>query len=193
MVDEEPKNENQNTTSEPVVTKKKKKRRVRGRRGEGLRIKGSKEKFKRSYPGEDAKIEIHPEEKEDPEKLVKAPRDQASKHKFPPPKKNLIFRKIWMLHIDNLSARDNFKIGHLEMLSMLCDLHVQYDELETFIRKKGRSYESIGRNGRVFKFYPEVSQLTRVVAQIKDYTKILNLLPGKDNSPESGGEGDEWD
>lgn len=149
-------------------------------------------KFKRSYAGEDPHVDIHQAVSPDLEKVAAAPDDEASKHKYPPPKKNKIFRASWLKFIDDITDRENFKVGHLQQLEILCDLLVEYDEYQTFIRKRGRTYKSVGRNGEVWKFYPEVLQLNKVSAQIKEYMKMLSLLLRKDNSSASGGEKDEW-
>ena len=149
--------------------------------------------FKRSYPGQDPKIDLIPPKKQDIEKVAPEPDDEASKIKYPPPKKHPTFRKTWMQFIDNLTARENFKIGHLTNFEILCDLYVEYEELHEFIRENGRSYVSVGRSGEMWKLYPEVIQLNSVKNQIKDYTKMLGLVLNKDHSSESGGEKSEWD
>jgi len=162
--------------------------------GEGHRMRGTKQKFKRSYPGEDPKAVEYPPEVPDAEDEMPEPKDEAAKHKFPPPKKHPTFRRVWMDFIDNISKRENFKSGHLNSLEILCDLHVEYDELRAFIRKKGRSYQSYGRAGMIWKFYPEVAQLNNVQAQIKEYMKMLGLLLKKDHSTQDEkGEKGEWD
>ena len=153
---------------------------------------GKKETFKRSYHGEDFKKDIYPDPVEDSEAVEPMPDDEAAKHKYPPPKKNKTFRKIWMQFIDSLVSRENFKVGHLNNLEILCDLYVEYEELQKFIRTKGRSYLSVGRSGEVWKFYPEVSHLSKVQLQIKNYTAMLGLVPKKDHGTEAGGKS-EWE
>ncbi len=98
-----------------------------------------------------------------------------------------------MRFIENVTKRENFNIAHLDSLEILCDLYVEYDELQEFVRVNGRSYMSVGRTGEVWKFYPEVNQLMRVQAQIKEYSKMLGLLLKKDHGNESGGEASEWE
>lgn len=155
-------------------------------RPKGVRI------FTRSHPNEDPRIDIRPTARDDIEKTMAVPTDKAAKHKYPPPKKHPIFRTKWMRFIDNVTKRENFNIAHLDSLEVLCDLFVEYDELQAFVRVNGRSYLSVGRSGEVWKFYPEVNQLTRVQAQIKEYSKMLGLLLKKDHGNESGGEDEEW-
>lgn len=177
-------------TKKKVTTSKP---RVRGKRGEGLRVQGTDQKFQRSYPGEDPKFEEFPEPIPDPEAELPEPKDKASKHKYPPPRKNPTFRRIWMDFIDDVTGRENFKDGHLNSLEILCDLHVEYEQLREFIRKNGRSYKSYGRAGMQWKFYPEVGQLNSVQAQIKEYMKMLGLLLKKDHGTANpAGEKDEW-
>lgn len=177
------------TTSSEEVPEKKKKRRSK----KGIRIRGVKKKFKVSFRGEEPRFEFHPKPKDGDVEEQEAPKDDASNLKYPPPRNHPRFRTVWSQFIESISGRENFKIGHLNNLEILCDLYVEYDDLKEFLRKKGRSYLSIGRQGEVWKFYPEVAQLNRVSAQIKDYTKILGLNPKADHAPESGGEKDEWD
>ncbi len=159
----------------------------------GLKVKGKRKKFMRDYPGQDAKIEIHKKPKADPETTTPSPDDEASRHKYPPPKKGIVFRTKWMRFIDNVVARENFNIAFLDQLEILCDLYVEYEELQSFIRTQGRTYESVGRNGKQIRFYPEVAHLSRVQAQIKEYSKMLGLLLKKDHGTVSGGEKSEWD
>ncbi len=148
--------------------------------------------FKRAFSGQDPYIEITNDVKPDTEETLPTPEDVASDHAYPPPKKDPKFREVWLLFIDSISGRENFKVGHLRNLEILCDLYVEYESLQKFIRTKGRSYLSVGRAGEVWKFYPEVSLLGRVQSQIKDYTKMLNLVPKKDHTSDSGGEKDDW-
>jgi hypothetical protein len=165
-----------------------------GKYGEGSVIPGTDKKFKREYPGQDPRIEEPGVPVEDLEESLPEPDDEGSRHKFPPPKKHPIFRKIWMEFIDNISKRENFQNGHLGALEILCDLHVEYEDLRTFIRRNGRSYKSYGRQGMVHKLYPEVGQLNTVQAQIKEYLKTLGLTLKKDHGTTNpAGERNEWE
>lgn len=183
-----PKSKKRNTTSKKTSKAFAANPGGRGKKGTTI---GGKE-FIRQYPGQDPRFEEHPDFKPDPETTAPEPDDEASKHRYPPPKKDKIFREKWGQFIDSVSGRENFKVGHLNTLEILCDLYVEYDQLQKFIRRKGRTYKSVGRAGEVWKFYPEVMQLNKVQGQIKDYTKMLNLLPKKDHSGDDGGEGSEW-
>lgn len=191
----------QQARSRNMISKKKKKPKgpyiakgLRGKKGEGLRMSGTDKKFQRSYPGEDPKIEEHADPVEDIETTLPEPNDAGSKHKYPPPKKHPRFRKVWMDFIDNITGRKNFKTGHLNALEILCDLHVEYDDLRAFVRKHGRTYKSYGRQGLAHKFYPEVTQLNNVQTQINNYMKTLGLILNKDDNPgdPNGGEKNEW-
>lgn len=157
----------------------------------------------RSVPGTDIKIKkeadnveprLHkiPPPKADIEKTLPEPDDEAAKLKYPPPKKDPRFREKWAQYVENVAGRENFKVGHLNTLEILCDLYTEYEDLREFLRKNGRSYQSYGRQGMIWKFFPEVQLLSRVQADIKEYTKMLGLLPKKDHAPESGGEKDDW-
>ncbi len=144
------------------------------------------------FAGQDPRVEFHTPPKFDYE-AGEWPDDEAAKHKFPPPKKHPIFRAKWMRFIDNVARRENFNVAHLDSLEILCDLYVEYSDTQEFIRKNGKSYASVGRQGEVWRFYPEVSQLSRVQAQIKEYSKMLGLLLKKDHGTESDGEKSSWE
>ena len=185
----QPKNQN---TKKSTTSKRPKGRQPRKYK---INAAGESATFKRSYEGEDFRVDIKPKQKEDVEKILPEPDDEASKHKFPPPKKHPTFRAKWFRFIDNVSSRDNFKVGHLDTLEILCDLYVEYEQLHEFVRVNGRSYLSVGRQGEVWKFYPEVLQLTKVQGAIKEYTKMLDLILKKDHGAGDGGGGEksEWE
>lgn len=148
-------------------------------------------KIPAKFDGHEPRLEFHREPKPDYEKMLII--DDASKHQYPPPSNHPIFRSIWMKFIDNIIRRENFHISHLENFRILCDMYVEYEDLKSFIRVHGRSYCSVGRQGEVWKPYPEVMLLSRVEASIKEYSKMLGLLLKKDHGNESGGEGDSWE
>jgi phage terminase small subunit len=151
------------------------------------------EKVIEPYHNADIAYRKYADTREDPEKINKAPKDKASKHKYPPPKNNPLFRNKWMRFIDGLVARDNFKTGHLDALEILCDLYVEYDELQETIRCEGRTYECISRHGKSIKLRPEVSQLERCKANISSFTLRLGLFPKKDHSTQDAeSEKDSW-
>lgn len=117
--------------------------------------------------------------------------------KFPSPKPwNKTFSKYWNDYIVDISKRENFKRGHLSQLEILCDLHQEYEEISKLVSKIGYSYKSIGRNGTQFKVRPEVQQLNRLRADIRNYSKTLGLLLSRDKTMtavEGGGEDESWD
>lgn len=135
---------------------------------------------------------VYDPEKPDIEEVGKAPKDTASKLKYPPPKKNPIFRAKWERFLVSLEGRENFKLAHLETLEVLCDQYVEYDHLSAYLRKNGTSFKVVTRQGESRKLHPEVMQLERVKMSIRSYTKELGLFPKKDHGGESGGEGEEW-
>jgi phage terminase small subunit len=136
---------------------------------------------------------VYQKTKKDPEKSKKPFKDEFSKLKFPPPKRNRVFRERWAGFIDSLTSRENFKKAHLQALEVLCDLYVEYVDLESIIRKEGRTYKSVTRFGESRHMHPAVGQLDKVRANIRQYTKQLDLFPKKDNSSEGEGEEEEWD
>lgn len=134
---------------------------------------------------------VYPKKGKDPEATSVIPQDAASSLKFPPPKKNKIFRQKWSRFIESIASRENFKQAHLEALEILCDLYVEYEELSAVIRIEGRTYETISRFGKLVKLRPEVAQIEKAQKSIQSYTNLLGLFPKKDHStensdPESG-------
>lgn len=114
---------------------------------------------------------------------------------YPSPSSNPVFKAKWKEYLPDVIVRENFKIGHLSQLKILCDLHVEYDKLSNFIDKKGYVYKSYGRNGVQFKQWPQVAQRNRAVSEIRQYAKTLGLLlvKDKDTGNNTAGEKAEWD
>lgn len=114
--------------------------------------------------------------------MAPPPDDQWSKLPYPPPKNHPIFRKKWGSFIDSVISRSNFNPGHLELLEILCDLHVDVEKYSTFLRVNGHTYKQLGYSGDTWKTYPEVALLRDARAMIQQYTAKLDLFPKKDNS-----------
>lgn len=110
---------------------------------------------------------------------VEVPKDILKQ--YPPPKDNPTFVYQWNSNIAGIVGRDNFKPGHLEQLRLLCDLYVEYENLEFLVKKHGYTYLSVGRNGDQIKMRPEPLQMNRVRSEIRNYSKILGLLLVKDS------------
>lgn len=130
----------------------------------------------------------------DEELTLPKPKDAISKHKYPPPKKNKIFRDKWSKFIDLVVDRDSFRVAHLDTLEILCDLYVELEELNTFVRTNGMTFEQVTLTGKDRKQHLEVGRRDKVRVQIQNYTKFLDLFPKKDKSAggDSDGESGEW-
>lgn len=163
----------------------------RGRPATGHKLQGTEQRFRRQHEGQEPRVVEHLGPTTEFNE-ISSQNDKFVDHKYPPPKRHPTFQKIWLEQIDNITERENFKIGHLHSLEILCDLFVEYGELTKFIQENGRSYKSVGRSGVIWRFYPEVAQIKNVQSQIKEYMKLLGLLLKKDHAVESGGESDEW-
>lgn len=130
-------------------------------------------------------------------KVVEAPitiADLPVPKKYTPPKAHPTFVKMWEVLIDEVTSRENFKKGHLYQLEILCDLYVEVDKLTSALEISGYTYEtSGGRNGDQYKMYPEVAQLNRARAEIRNYSKHLGLLLFKDTDTRDQSEAvDAW-
>lgn len=123
------------------------------------------------------------------------PKDEISKHKYPPPKKDPVFRERWARFIDNVVSRDNFKLGHLDTLEILCDLYAELEALNKFLRTNGMFHDVTTIMGKSRRAYPEVAQRDKVRAQIQQYSRHLDLFPKKDKSLRGFDpkEAEEWD
>ena len=99
---------------------------------------------------------------------------------YTPPRDTEEFLYYWNIFIVDVKERENLKQSHLLQLRMLCDLWVEHDVLVEEIEENGRTYKSEGRNGTQIKTAPEVTQLARVVSEIRNYSKMLGILLVKD-------------
>lgn len=101
------------------------------------------------------------------------------------------FTEYWEEFLPDIQDRENLKPSHLQQLRLLCDLYVEYDQMQAIIDLEGRTYWSTGRNGDQLKLRPEVQQLNRVVSEIRNYSKMLGLLLYKDTKTNDVPEEDE--
>lgn len=147
------------------------------------------------FQGHEPRVEFHPGaiKLEDTETDLS---DKELAHQYPPPKRHKIFRETWMRFIDSIIRRDNFMLGHLSALGTLCDLMAESHDLSKWIEIHGRSYASVGRQGEVWKLYPEVGLKNKIDSQISTYMKLLGVAPKKDFGPGQGagdGQKGEWE
>ena len=113
--------------------------------------------------------------------------------KFPSPRPDRqSFTKYWESFLPDIQDRENLKPSHLQQLRVLCDLSVEYDQLQEIIDIEGRTYESIGRNGNQIKLRPEIQQLNKVISEIRSYSKMLGLVLYKDTKTNDDEEEDEF-
>ena len=145
------------------------------------------------YHNDYGSVPFYPKKKKDEERAKEPIHDEFSKMKYPPPKRNRGFRETCAKFIKNVTTRESFKEAHLQALEVLCDLYVEYKDLERTIRVEGRTYEAVSRFGKLKKLHPAVGQLDKVRANIRAYTQKLDLFPKKDTGADSDGEEDEWE
>lgn len=126
--------------------------------------------------------------------MTKVEIPKAKKKSYRPPRNGVTFVKMWNLLIGMVTERANFKESHLYQLEILCDLYQEYQNLRDTIEEFGFSYTSNGgRNGDQVKPVPEVAQMNRVRAEIREYSKMLGIVLTKDSSNTGATEAkDEW-
>lgn len=108
-----------------------------------------------------------------------------------PKKANKIFTEYWKLYISKIIVKKNYDKHHLELLEILCDLHVDYKTHRKFLDKHGTSFTSEGRYGRQTKKYPEVDQMNNILKEIRYYIKALGLEISEEEKIED--KKGEWD
>lgn len=111
----------------------------------------------------------------------------------PSPKDNKIFTARWENYVTNIFDRGNFDEGFLFQLEVLCDLYVELDALNIIIAEKGYTYTAKTQYGMTEKVRPEVGHKTRVLAEIRNYSKMLGLLLSATAKEKPAEEDDDWD
>lgn len=87
------------------------------------------------------------------------------------------FKRYWNRFIHDISDRPNLKPSHLWQLQVLCDLCVEYDELREIISLTGRTCDNGGgRNGSIIRPTAEYLMLQKVIVEIRNYSKMLDLV-----------------
>ena len=108
-----------------------------------------------------------------------------------PKKKSKEFKKLWKIYIPGIFARKNFQPGHLNQLSILIDLLIDYDKLTIFIEENGYTYEGDGRYGESHKPYPQIAIRQKAITEIRSYSKQLDIVLTKDTTIKVEDE-DDW-
>lgn len=115
--------------------------------------------------------------------------------KYPSPDGDRKFRRYWEMFVADVVLRENFKIGHLEQLRVLCKMYVEEEKLSDVVDLEGFTYTVSGRNGDQRKTTPEADLLVRIRTQITVYSKMLGLLLVKDSAPtdaDTNKEDEDW-
>lgn len=109
--------------------------------------------------------------------------------KFPSPHAdNKRFTYYWETLLPDIHDRENLKKSHLQQLRVLCFLFVEYDDLQEFLELNGRTYVSVGRNGNQIKPRPEIALIKSCVSEIRNYSKMLDLVLVKDKNMNNNGD-----
>lgn len=121
-----------------------------------------------------------------------------STKKYPPPNTHPTYVARWNEFLPDIIERQNFKVGHLNLLDVLCRMFVELDVLSEIIRTEGYTYFAEGgRNGPQLKSRPEVQQINRTRSEIRSLSKSLGISLARDTEYGDGGAGseepeDEW-
>lgn len=115
--------------------------------------------------------------------------------KHPPRVKTPAYKKYWSQFLDDIAVRDNFKENHLSYLHILCELLVEYDEVQEILKAEGLTYETYSKNGAMqLKTKPEVVLRDKAMIEIRNFSKLLKVglfedkkLSGKKDSD------DDWE
>lgn len=91
-----------------------------------------------------------------------------------------VFTRYYETFVDDVIRRDNFKKGHLEQLSILCQMYVEFERLTKVINDEGYTYFAETRNGLQQKVNVNVLIRDKVVAEIRHYSKMLGIVLDKD-------------
>ena len=103
------------------------------------------------------------------------------------------FRSYWNTFIVTIASRDNFAKHHMKNLEILCNMYVEYDRMTEIIKEEGFSYISEGRNGIQKKLNPEYIERNKLLAEIRQFSRLLDIVPTKDQAMPSDSEDDgEW-
>ena len=93
------------------------------------------------------------------------------------PRNTKDFKMYWDRFIGDIKDRPNLKPSHLWQLQILCDLCVEYDELREIVSITGRSVSNGGgRNGDTLRPAPEYLMMQKVIVEIRNYAKMLDLI-----------------
>lgn len=113
---------------------------------------------------------------------------------YDPPQDGKVFVEKWEQLIGNIITRDNFNLGHLYQLEILCGLYEELDTLNATLAVTGHTYESVVKGVTHHKAYPQVGQLNVCRNQIAAYTRMLGLTIAKNlHSSTVEEEKDEWE
>jgi len=116
-----------------------------------------------------------------------------NKKKFGAPKKGKIFKKHWDIFLDSITERENFHKSHLKQLEILCQLYVDYHKLTKFVEENGFSFITVGRYGSTSRPHVETQLMTKVLAEIRAYSKLLGIILVKDATISEDENESEWD
>lgn len=114
------------------------------------------------------------------------------------PVKGREFLKYWKGFIVSIVDRDNFNESHLKNLEILCRAYVEYDRMtacleELYQKNFSYSYVAEGRYGTQIKMHPEFNERQKLLAEIRQYSRLLGVVLNKDNMMKENDPSGEWE
>ena len=112
---------------------------------------------------------------------------------FPSPFKDTAFVKYWSSFLEDIEDRENFHSGHLKNLEILCQLYTEYDLLTDILKREGFAYTAHGRYGSQVKTRPESTERNKILAEIRQYARLLGIILSVGQGTPEDDEKGEWD
>jgi hypothetical protein len=113
--------------------------------------------------------------------------------KISPRPDNVKFTYYWDIFIEDIIHRDTIKKTHREQLTVLCQLHTEFDYLTRLILEEGYTYVVESRNGSQQKVSSNVLIRDKIISELRQYARLLNIVISKDTKTKKEEDHSEWD
>ena len=106
------------------------------------------------------------------------------------------FKKYWDRMLPKIAFRKNFHESHLFNLEILCTLYTEYEVISDLFDLQGIdamvTTTEGGRNGPQEKVSVLAMRRDKVMAEIRNYSKLLGLILAKDEDATEEEDANEW-